>query len=191
MSKVLGISGSPVLESSTELLVREVLRGAASRGAETEYVYLNELDIMPCQACGETPEYEYCFFSDGMDELYKKLDWCDAIVIGSPVYFDSVSAQTKLFIDRTNCLRRFDPEHPGQFEPRMTGARRGAIVLVGGEREVYEHARRVVGGFFVWAGITSVGLITYAHAVTGRGSVAGRPDILRQAYDTGIALVKP
>lgn len=186
---VLGVSGSPVVGSSTEILVKEVLKGAESVGAATDYIYLNELDIMPCQACGQSPEDSYCFFRDGMDVIYDKFDRCDALVIGSPIYFDSVSAQTKLFIDRTNCFRLLTPDGETKFVERIAKRRKGAMILVGGEREEYEHARRVIGGFFVWANIKSLGVIRYAFDSFEKGTVANHPDIMRQAFDTGKLLV--
>lgn len=189
MSNILGISGSPVQGSSTEILVREILRGAESKGASSDFIFLNELDIMPCQACGQSPEDGYCFFNDGMDEVYKKFDRCDSIVVGSPIYFDSVSAQTKLFIDRTNCFRAVNPEGPESFIPRITKKRKGAIVLVGGEREKYEYARRVIGGFFVWAGIESAGVIHYGYSDWVKGSAVNDKDLLKQALNLGIKLM--
>ncbi|MEZ5357879.1 MAG: flavodoxin family protein [Candidatus Zixiibacteriota bacterium] len=185
MINVLGLTGSPVADSSTEILVKEVLRGAAEKGADTELIYLNEFEIMPCQACGQTPENGYCFFSDGMTELYEKFEACDAIVIGSPIYFDSVSAQTKLFIDRTNCFRSIDPDKPGEYTPRFSQKRRGAIVLVGGEREQFEFARRVIGGFFVWAGIENLGLVSFAYKGFEKGAAAHDKRIMKQAFDMG------
>jgi len=188
LSNILGISGSPVRGSSTEILIREILRGAESKGADSDFIYLNELDIMPCQACGQSPKDAYCFFNDGMDVIYEKFDKCDAIVVGSPVYFDSVSAQTKLFIDRTNCFRAVNPAGPEAFIPRIAKRRKGAIVLVGGEREKYEYARRVIGGFFVWSNIESAGFIHYGHASWVKGSVVNVPGILKQAFDLGCSL---
>ncbi|MDD4050413.1 MAG: flavodoxin family protein [candidate division Zixibacteria bacterium] len=190
MSNVLGICGSPIRDGSTDILVREVLRGAQSREAAIDYVFLNDLQIMPCQACGTSPEEGYCFFHDGMDGIYEKFDRCDAIVVGSPVYFDSVSAQTKLFIDRTNCFRTMAPDDPGKFAVRITEKRRGVIVLVGGERETYEPARLVIGGFFVWAGITPSGLITFAHDGFEKGAVAEDHTALSKAFEAGAALVE-
>ncbi len=190
MSNLLGICGSPVLGSSTEILIREILRGAESVGATSDYISLNELDIMACQACGQSPDDGYCFFNDGMDEIYEKFDQCDAIVVGSPIYFDSVSAQTKLFIDRTNCFRAINPDSPETFIPRITKKRKGAIVLVGGEREVYEHARRVIGGFFVWANIESAGLIHYGHFDWAKGSVVSDSKLLKQGFDLGVTLTQ-
>jgi len=190
VKRILGVSGSPVIGSSTEILIREVLRGAASTGAETDYIFLNELDIMPCQACGQSPDEGYCFFDDGMDIIYEKFDRCDAIVVGSPIYFDSVSAQTKLFIDRCNCFRTYAPHSRDGFVQRMDKRRKGAIVLVGGEREEYEYARRVIGGLYVWANIESVDLITYAHDGWEKGSVSHHPSVLAEAYRIGEILIK-
>ncbi len=186
--RVLGLSGSPVMGSSTEMLIKEVLRGAESCGAKTDYILINELDIMPCQACGCSPDDRYCFFSDGMDIIYEKFDGCDAVVVGSPIYFDSVSAQTKLFIDRTNCFRILTPSGNKKFIRRITKKRRGAIILVGGEREDYEHARRVIGGFFVWAGIEPVGMVNYAYNGFEKGTVKSNPDLMKKAFGLGIKL---
>jgi multimeric flavodoxin WrbA len=188
LSNILGISGSPVQGSSTEILVREILRGAESRGAKADFISLNELDIMPCQACGQSPEEGFCFFNDGMEEIYERFERCDSIVVGSPIYFDSVSAQTKLFIDRTNCFRTLNIEGPEHFTPRITKHRKGAMVLVGGEREKYEYARRVIGGFFIWAGIESIEVIYYGHGNWGKGSVIKEIEIMGRAFKIGIKL---
>jgi multimeric flavodoxin WrbA len=182
---VLGICGSPIREGSTDILVREMLRGASEAGAETDYIFLNELDIIPCQACGQSPDDGYCFFNDGMDDIYEKFDRCDAIVVGSPIYFDSVSAQTKLFIDRTNCFRAIAPESDEGFIPRIEKRRKGAIVLVGGEREKYEYARRVIGGFFVWANIEPSGVLHYGHSGWDKGGAAEDANLMRQAFELG------
>ncbi|MFH1700515.1 MAG: flavodoxin family protein [Candidatus Zixiibacteriota bacterium] len=185
MTNILGISGSPVVGSSTELLVREVLKAGKAGGAKTKYIYLNELDIVPCQSCGQSPDEGYCFFNDGMDKIYKAFDWCDAIVVGSPIYFDSVSAQTKLFIDRTNCFRHYRPDSPEMIIPRIEKKRKGIIILVGGEREKFEPARKVIGGFFVWANVERAGLITYSHSGIKKGSVKEDKKIMKQAHKIG------
>ncbi len=190
MSNLLGICGSPIRDGSTDILVREILRGAQATGASVDYVFLNDLHITPCQACGKSPEVGYCYFHDDMDLIYEKFDRCDAIVIGSPIYFDTVSAQTKLFIDRTNCFRAMTPDGPEKFAVRITKKRRGVIVLVGGEREKYEYARRVIGGFFVWAGIEPAGLVAYAHDSFEKGTVAAHQDIMPSAYDLGVGLAR-
>ena len=89
--KVCGIVGSPKKNGNVDLLVSQVLKGASSQGAETEKLYLNDLDIKPCQSCGVDPYPRYCLFGDDMKLVYAALESCDIIVLGSPVYFDTVS----------------------------------------------------------------------------------------------------
>ena len=101
--KVTGIVGSPRKEMNTDTLVTKVLEGTLSSGVETEKIYLNELEIKPCQACDRSPAPDYCFYKDGMEIIYEILETADALVIGSPAYYDSISAQLKLLIDRSNC----------------------------------------------------------------------------------------
>jgi multimeric flavodoxin WrbA len=65
---------------------------------------LNSLSIKGCQACGQCREKESCAVQDDMQLLYAELEGSDAIVIGSPVYFGQVTAQTKAFLDRFYAL---------------------------------------------------------------------------------------
>lgn len=193
LTKLLLISGSPVKGSSVEILLDKIAEGfRQSFGpdqAPVELVRLNDLTIKACQACGESPQPEFCFFDDGMTDLYRKLVEYDALVVGSPIYFDSVSAQTKLFVDRCNCLR------PGDFSEGSSGnsfvnvidrKRPGGIVLVGGERGYYEGARRVIAGFYKWIRVVNHGLVTYkGHDMRLKGSVAQDNQALEEAVQLG------
>lgn len=98
--KVLGLIGSPRVGGNTETLVAEVLRGAASRGAQTEQVALNKLNISPCQACDACRKTKRCRIQDDMQALYDKIFEADALVLGTPIYFWGPSAQLKCFVDR-------------------------------------------------------------------------------------------
>ena len=60
--------------------------------------------MRPCVACGPEPTAGYCIFHDDMDAVYAALERAHAMAVGSPVYFDTVSAQLKLVIDRCNCV---------------------------------------------------------------------------------------
>ena len=83
----------------TALHAREALAG------QGEMVFLGELDIKPCTACGACKTGK-CPIQDDMQGLYPKLERADGILVASPVYFGTVSAQTKAFFDRTLYLRR-------------------------------------------------------------------------------------
>ena len=58
--KVLGIAGSPRRGGNTDLLLAEVLKGAASKGAEVKIIILSELTIVPCEHCDSCLETGKC-----------------------------------------------------------------------------------------------------------------------------------
>jgi multimeric flavodoxin WrbA len=97
--KITGFVGSPCKNGNVDLLVSQVLEGAATQGVETRKIYLNNLRIQPCQSCGTDPHPKHCLFDDAMNQIYDALETSDVIALGSPVYFDTVSAQVKLIID--------------------------------------------------------------------------------------------
>ncbi|MEO0131723.1 MAG: flavodoxin family protein [candidate division WOR-3 bacterium] len=101
---ILGLVGSPRKNHHTDILVQAVLNGAYQAGAQVTKIYLNDLRINPCQACFKHPYPKYCFFNDGMNKLYKFFETVDGVVLGTPAYYETISSQTKLMIDRCNCL---------------------------------------------------------------------------------------
>ena len=98
--RVLGIVGSPRRGGNTEILVDEILAGAAEAGAETEKIILNGLNILPCQACDACKDGGECVQEDDMSELLKQMERYRIWVLGTPVYWWGPSAQLKAFIDR-------------------------------------------------------------------------------------------
>ena len=194
MLNILTLTGSPVKGSSTNLLLEQIAEGIiqnAPQPAHNEIITLNHYQYLPCQSCGKSPEPDYCFFKDEIYPVYDLLIDCDIVLFGSPIYFDTVSAQAKLFIDRCNCLRPADfaGESEHHFKKILSKQRLGAMVLVGGERQQFEHARVVIAGFFKWIDITNHGAITYATKGWEAGTVAGESDKLKEAFEMGRSLV--
>jgi len=190
--KLLSISGSPVEGSSTDILLKRIadsFAGAVDQETAVELVSLNNLKFIPCQACGRAPTPQYCFYDHDLSRVYESLEKCDCLIFGSPVYFDSVSGQAKMFIDRCNCFRPYDfnntdPDH--YFIKLLKRKRPGAMVLVGGERQWMEGARRVIAGFFKWVEVTNEGMITYSSTDDRRiGTVAEDGKKLEEADTLG------
>jgi multimeric flavodoxin WrbA len=102
--RVLGIVGSPRKNGNTEILMREALRIARDAGGGTDMFLMSEKQVAPCDACGTCFEVGSCVVQDDMQELYDLMERADGIIIGSPVYFGSVSAQTKAIMDRMFAL---------------------------------------------------------------------------------------
>jgi multimeric flavodoxin WrbA len=89
---------------NTDILLDKVLEGARNRGANTEKVILNTLKFSPCQECEKVREDGTCRIKDDMQPLYEKIKKADALILASPIFFGSLSAQTKMMIDRFQCL---------------------------------------------------------------------------------------
>lgn len=129
---ILGLVGSPRKGKNTDCLVQSVLDGAKDVGAKTTKIYLNDLKIKPCQACDKHPHPKYCIYNDGMTKLYKLLETVDGIVLGTPAYYETISSQTKLMIDRCNCLSQKIqiPDGKLKFIRRIKKSKKGIFIWV-------------------------------------------------------------
>ena len=102
---VMAINGSPRKNGATAILLNKALEGAASQKAETEFIQLNELKMKGCQGCFSCKKrggkgYGKCALKDDMTPLYKRIEQADALFLGSPFYFHSVTSEMKMFIER-------------------------------------------------------------------------------------------
>ncbi len=123
--KVVAFNGSPRIKGNTHQALEIVLQELRQEGIETELVEMGSEDIQPCQACGvcgsrrdETCNLE----TDKVNEWIQKIKEADGLIIGSPVYFGSLTAQTKAFIDRVGFVSRAN----GDMFKRKVGA--GVVV---------------------------------------------------------------
>jgi multimeric flavodoxin WrbA len=106
MLKVLAIMGSPRKGKNNDILLDYMLKGIKKEreDAEVDKLYVSDLVIYPCIACEECTRKPGCILQDEMNHLYKKYDGADIIIITSPMYFNSVSAQLKAVIDRNQAI---------------------------------------------------------------------------------------
>jgi len=99
---VMIVIGSPRKRGNSSILAQQVASGAEDAGAKVELFFLHGMNIKPCSACEGCRKKRAtgCVIRDDMQKLYPKIRAADAIVIASPIYWFTVSAQTKLFMDR-------------------------------------------------------------------------------------------
>ena len=119
--KVLGISGSPRKDQSTDQLVKEVLAGI---GLETEFVSLSDKRIGPCIACLGCVQDNICKVKDDMQELRHKIVEADAYVIGGANYFSMLNGLTHCFLERFYQFRH--------QEGKAVAGKLGVAVGIGG-----------------------------------------------------------
>jgi len=99
--KIIAIVGSPHgAKGNTARLTRLVLDGAEREGASTETIYLPGDTVLPCLGCDYCHKKGGCVQKDSFEEIRQKVLEADGVVLGSPNYIFSVSAQMKAFMDR-------------------------------------------------------------------------------------------
>jgi multimeric flavodoxin WrbA len=122
-----------------------------------------------------------------MQELYRSISKADRIIIGSPIYFYNVTAQTKIFIDR--CQTLWSRKYILNNKIGNNADRKGYLVSVAatkGER-VFEGAQLTMRYAFDAMNCSYTDNL-FLRGIDQKGAVADNPDILRKAVDFGISL---
>jgi len=103
--KVMAFNGSSRKTWNTATLLQKALEGAASKGAQTKLIHLYDLKYTGCKSCfacktKDGPSYGRCAAQDGLTPILKEIVDADAIILGSPIYFGTVSGEMKSFMER-------------------------------------------------------------------------------------------
>lgn len=190
--RVVMLNGSPLPGSSVDRLLESLAAGAREAGGAVDAFRCDELVVRPCTACGPDATPGCCVYHDGMDAVYEALERAHAVVVGSPVYFDSVSGPLKLVMDRCNCLTPLVtlPDGSQDFRPKWARTRRGVFVAACSSAHTHELAERTVRGFLKWVGAKWEETILWKHPDNAPGSVTGEPALLERARAAGRRLVE-
>jgi multimeric flavodoxin WrbA len=172
--QISGIIGSPRRGGNTEVLVDEVLAGAVEAGALAEKVILNELDIVPCQACNGCQESGECVQQDDMLALLEQMQRSQVWVLGTPVYWWGPTAQFKAFLDRWYGARRVT----------FRGRRVVLTVPLGGGASYARHTVGMLTDALDYLGTELVATVL-APGASGRGMVRGQADVMAEARRAG------
>jgi multimeric flavodoxin WrbA len=181
MSKnILILKGSPREKGNSATLAAQVFAGAKEAGAQVEDIYLHGMDIRPCDACDFCQEGDVgCVVKDDMQTLYPKLRQADVIVIASPIYWFTISAQMKLCIDRWYAL---ESSEGSALKGKQVG-----IVLVYGDTDLHSsggiNAIHTLESITRYIGMDIVGIV---HGTAmDVGDAEKQPELLERAYKLG------
>jgi len=184
--KLLGIMGSPRIKGNTDLLLDEALKGAQSKGAETEKIITARLKIEPCREIYACLKDGTCPLRDDMDALYDKILAADAVIIASPIFFYTVSPQLMALISRCQALwsRKY------VLKNLNIPLKKGAFIAVGATRgaKLFDGPKLTIKYFFqaINAEYKEELLI---RGVDKKGEIKDHPDFLTGAYELGKRLV--
>jgi len=131
MNTILILKSSPRPKGNSSTLANQFVAGAQQAGADIDEFNLHDMDIRPCDACDSCQENNsgVCVIGDDMQKIYPKIRQADVILISSPVYWFTLSAQAKLCIDRWYALE-------GSVEKEFSG-KKLALILTYGDDDPY------------------------------------------------------
>ncbi|MDO5714864.1 MAG: flavodoxin family protein [Tissierellia bacterium] len=100
MGKIVYIEGSSRGGFNTEKMGLSFLNQVKTKNDSVKKYILRDLSFRECISCGSCDCTGICILRDDLTPLYKDLESCDLLIFASPVYFNSVSARSKMCIDR-------------------------------------------------------------------------------------------
>lgn len=102
--KVVAYNASPRKNGNTATLLQEALKGAASKGAETELIHLYDYTYRGCISCFACKLKGgikgRCAMKDELKPILDKFAEADAVIFGSPIYFGNITCQLRSFLER-------------------------------------------------------------------------------------------
>jgi len=180
--KILGIMGSPRIKSNTDLLLDEALKGARSRQAGVEKIIVDKLKISACREYYGCLRDGNCVIKDDMDDIYPKLIAADGIIVASPIFFYTVSAQLLTLISRSQALwaRKY------VLKETPDSVKKGAFIGVGATRgeKLFDGSILTMKYFFEAINAEYVDNLLL-RGIDKRAEIKERPEALRDAFALG------
>jgi multimeric flavodoxin WrbA len=188
--QVAGIVASPRKGMNTDALVQRLLDGCRAAGASVAKIYLDDLEIRPCRAC-KVQDGLGCVHRDGMEQIYDLFEKVDGLVLGTPVYYNTVSSQMKLMIDRSYCLAKPVKLPSGKtiYKSEVKKAKKGIVVSVGGGGL---NPECVLPVFDLWSpevNLAIVDSVLGTHAQLGKAPMESA-ELLSEAFAKGEEFVR-
>ena len=187
--KILGICGSPRRGGNTETLLKEALKAAGEKGADVEEIFLRDKTISPCLEIYGCMKEGRCVIKDDFQEVAAKMIEADGLILASPIFFYTVTAHTKMLMDRCQSLwvKRYllnSPISPGRSR------RRGAFIAVGATRgkRLFEGVLLTVRYFFDALDVDLSDTLL-VRGVDKKGEILDHPQEIRAAYELGRRIV--
>jgi multimeric flavodoxin WrbA len=186
MIDILAIYGSPRRKGNTAALMAEAVRGARDAGANVDELVLRDLKMSPCLEIYGCQQTGRCAIADDFQMVYDKLIATHGVMLASPVFFYTVSAHTKILMDRCQSLwvKKYwiDKAIPGGRRAK----RKGLFLSVGATRgkKLFDGTLLTVRYFFDALDVTLWRSLLYRE-LDFQGDVLKHPAYLKDAYTTG------
>jgi len=188
--KIVAIYGSPRRRGNTATLLKKAIEGARDSGADVEEIVLRDLKISPCLEIYGCLQAGECAIKDDFQMVRDKILAAQGLILASPVFFYTVSAHTKMLMDRFQSLwvkkywvNKTSPE-------QQTNNRKGLFISVGATKgkKLFDGMLLSVKYFFDVLDMELWKALLYRQ-LDFQDDVLKHPEYLEEAYKSGKAFV--
>jgi multimeric flavodoxin WrbA len=189
--RIVAIYGSPRKEGNTSRLLREAIKGMKEARATVQEFFLRDMQIKPCMEIYGCKETGRCVIQDDFQIIAEALEEADGIALASPVFFYTVSAHTKAFMDR--CQSFWVKKYWIDRVPfgSRNDKRAGLFISVGATKgqKLFDGVLLTVRYFLDAVDATLWKSLLY-RGLDGPDDVLKFPAYLEEAYEAGKAFVE-
>lgn len=186
MVKILAVYGSPRRDGNTATLLKQAVAGARLEGADVEEVFLRDHKISPCMEIYHCIKAGECAIRDDFQDILAKIEASSGIMLASPIFFYTVSAHTKIFMDRCQSLwvRKYWIEK--QAFNKTPETRKGIFISVGATegKKLFDGALLTVKYFFDVLD-ASLSKTVLCRGVDRKGEIQKKDAYLKEAFLAG------
>lgn len=185
MKNIVVLNGSPHISGCTATLADAVIKTVGAQGSHVVSYFLNDMNIRGCQGCFRCKETGRCVIQDDMQRIYNDIAKADAIVLASPVYMWSMSAQLKTAVDRLFAFFR-----PGQASLLKPG-KKVLLLFTQGQKDtdMFRHYFEHVGNNMQYMDFGEYRILV-AGGTHKPEHVLRQPSVMAQAEEMGCWLAE-
>lgn len=189
--KIVALYGSPRRGGNTDELLNSFLSGVGDNdklGKDPKInmiidrIMVSETGISPCRECRHCSTDGQCIVNDGMQKIYQKIIDCDLLIVGSPIFFTSVSGQLKSFIDRFQRFWALKYELGNKLDVKP--GRKGILFSCAGSKpqSIFDCTKKIIRAFFDVIYIEYYADFLYNN-IDFKGDVQKSPGLLQEVYN--------
>lgn len=191
MEKLCAVYGSPRRKGNTSLLLKKAVEGARDVGAEVTEIVLRDKKLSPCLEIYGCKESGKCVIKDDFHEIVELLLDSKGLMMASPIFFYSVSAHTKMLIDRCQSLwmKKYHIEKADR--KNWIPKRKGLFISLGATngKKLFDGPLLTVRYFFDVLDMNLHKSLLY-RGIDLEGEINDHPEYLEEAYQAGRDLVE-
>jgi multimeric flavodoxin WrbA len=186
--QIVAVYGSPRRRGNTAALLARAVNGAREAGAQVEEIVLRDLKMSPCLEIYGCKAGGNCVIKDDFHMVRERLLAAGGLMLASPIFFYTVSAHTKILMDRCQSLwvKKYWVDPPLRAKPPPV--RRGLFISVGATRgkKLFDGTLLSIKYFFDVLDMSLWKALLY-RGLDFEGDVQQCPEYLEEAYEAGRA----